>query len=140
MGLEALDYSDPIDVGLTLLIASLVVIFGNYSLLLQSFPDGSLFNPKALFKRKKCTTLHMDEIDNFISDVGNVQKALAKILPPNTQYYVDAMKNESFGSEFYNYMDITYKDTVISEFSLHHKTSSSKGNCLTYSSSGSELQ
>ena len=82
----------------------------------------------------------MDEIDNFISDVGNVQKALAKILPPNTQYYVDAMKNESFGSEFYNYMDITYKDTVISEFSLHHKTSSSKGNCLTYSSSGSELQ
>ena len=77
----------------------------------------------------------MNEMNNVIHDEGNVQKALAKILLPNTQYYVDAMKNESFGSEFYS-----YNDTEVSEFSLHHKALSSKGNCLTYSRSGSELQ
>ena len=75
----------------------------------------------------------MDEENDQISDIGSVQDALAKILPRNTNYYVDALKNESSGS-------FSYKDTEISNFTLHHKTSST-GNCLTYSTSdGVSLQ
>ena len=77
----------------------------------------------------------MDEQDSFISDTGRVQNALANILPQNTHYFVDAKKNEDMGSEVFS-----YEDTVISELPLHHRTSSLKGNCLTYSSSGSKLQ
>ena len=70
----------------------------------------------------------MDEQDSFISDIGRVQKALANVLPKYTKYYVDAKKNEDLGSKVFS-----YEDTEISELPLHHKTSSSKGNCLTYS-------
>ena len=75
----------------------------------------------------------MDEENDQISDIGSVQDALAKILPRNTNYYVDAMKKEDSGS-------FSYEDTEISNFTLHHKTLSSTGNCLTYSSSGLSLQ
>ena len=75
----------------------------------------------------------MNEQNNHINDTGIVQIALASVLPPNTHFYVDARKNED-GSEVF-----TYEDTEISEFSLHHKTLSSTGNCLTYSSPGSTL-
>ena len=72
--------------------------------------------------------------DNLIDDMGKVQDALAKLLPPNTKYYVDAKKNESlsesFGSAFYS-----YEDTHRSKLQLHHETTSSEGNCLTYSKS-----
>ena len=78
--------------------------------------------------------MNMNEQDSLIADTGKVQDALAKVLPQNTQYYVDAMKNEDFGSELFS-----YEDTVISELPLYHNTSSSKGNCLTYSRSGSTL-
>ena len=110
----------------------------------QSFTDGSLFNPKALFKKRKCTILHMNEEsknqqDNLINNIGNVQEALAKILPQDTYYYVDAKKNESlsesYGSELYS-----YADTEISKLPLHHVTTTylqSEGNCLTYSKSSS---
>ena len=77
--------------------------------------------------------------ENLIDDMGKVQDALAKLLPPNTKYYVDAKKNESlsesFGSAFYS-----YEDTHRSKLQLHHETTSSEGNCLTYSKSGSTLQ
>ena len=78
--------------------------------------------------------MDMDEKDSFISDGGKVQNALANVLPQDTSYFVDAQKNEDLGSEAFS-----YEDTDISELPLHHKTSSSKGNCLTYSKSGSEL-
>lgn len=76
-------------------------------------------------------------LDNIIDYMGKVQDALAKIIPLNTYYYVDAKKNESLsessGSEIYS-----YADTEISELPLHHRTySQSEGNCLTYSSSSS---
>lgn len=77
----------------------------------------------------------MDELDSFINDTGSVQNALANVLPQSTHYYVDAKKNEDLGSGVFS-----YGDTVLSELPLHHKTSSSKGNCLSYSSSGSTLQ
>ena len=78
----------------------------------------------------------MEEDNNRINDTGKVQNALASVLPLNTNYYVDARKNED-GSEVF-----TYEDTEISEIPLHHKTSSSPsstGNCLTYASSGPTL-
>ena len=116
---------------------------------MQSFPDGSLFNPKVLFKRRKCTELHMDEKseaeqDNLIDDIGAVQNALANLLLPDTHYYVDAKKNEmlsaSLGSAVYSYVN-TEEDTQLSKAPLHHKASSSDGNCLTYSSTlSNELQ
>ena len=109
----------------------LTAIFSLMVLKFQSLPGGKLFNPKALFKRKKCITLHMDEQNNQISDTGIVQNALASVLPPNTHFYVDARKNED-GSEVF-----TYEDTEISEIPLHHQTLSSTGNCLTYSTSDS---
>ena len=72
--------------------------------------------------------------DNLISDMGKVQDALAKVLPPYTKYYVDAKKNESL-SESFGSAVFSYEDTHISKLPLHHLTSSSTGNCLTYSSS-----
>ena len=76
--------------------------------------------------------------DNLISDFGKVQNALAELLPPNTKYYVDAKKNESLSESFGHVY--SYEDTHISKLPLHHLTSSSEGNCLTYSKSGSTLQ
>ena len=84
--------------------------------------------------------MNMNEQGSFIDDMGSVQNALASVLPQNTQYYVDAKKNENIGSEVFSYEDITYNNIAISELPLHHKTTSSKGNCLTYSKSGSTLQ
>ena len=69
--------------------------------------------------------------DNLIDDMGKVQDALAKILPPYTKYYVDAKKNESL-SAILGYV-YSYEDTHISKLPLHHLTSPSEGNCLTYS-------
>ena len=74
-------------------------------------------------KRYKQTT----NLQRQVPSPESVQDALAKILPQNTNYYVDAMKNEDSGS-------FGYEDTEISNFTLHHKTLSSTGNCLTYSS------
>ena len=75
--------------------------------------------------------------DNLIDDVGAVQNALANLLLPDTHYYVDAKKNEmlrsTLGSAVYSYED-TEEDTQLSNGPLHHKASSSDGNCLTYSS------
>ena len=84
------------------------------------------------------------EQDHLIDDIGMVQKALAGILPLDTNYYVDAMKNENLsailGSAVYSYEN-TALDTQLSKDELHHKASSSDGNCLTYSSTPSnELQ
>ena len=81
------------------------------------------------------------EQDHIIYDMGNtfdtVQYALAQVLPPNTFYYVDAMKNESLsdilGSAVYSYEN-TEVETQLSKEQLHHKATSSDGNCLTYSS------
>ena len=78
----------------------------------------------------------MNEENHQISDTGIVQNALARVIPQNTHFYVDARKNED-GSEIF-----TYEDTEVSDIQLHHKTSiaPSTGNCLTYSASGSSLQ
>ena len=69
----------------------------------------------------------------FFTLKKEIQNALASVLPPNTHFYVDA-RNED-GSEVF-----IYEDTEISDIPLHHKTSSSTGNCLTYSASGSTLK
>ena len=84
------------------------------------------------------------EQDNLIDDIGAVQNALANLLLPDTHYYVDAKKNEmlssSLGSSVYSYVN-TEEDTQLSKAPLHHKASSSDGNCLTYSSTlSNELQ
>ena len=80
------------------------------------------------------------EQDNLIDDIGKVQDALAKILPSDTKYYVDAMKNESLtailGSAVYSYEN-TEEESLLSKGELHHMASSSDGNCLTYSSTPS---
>jgi len=121
-------------------------VYAKAKAICENFPGGSLFNPKVLFEKRKCTVLHMDEKselmqDHIIYDIGDtydtVQNALAQVLPPDTQYYVDAMKNENLtvilGSAVYSYED-TEGETQLSKGELHHKASSSDGNCLTYSS------
>ena len=82
--------------------------------------------------------MNEDEQDNLIDDddIGAVQDALANILLPDIHYYVDAKKNEvlsaSLGSAVYSYEDIE-EDTELAKAPLHHKASSSDGECLTYS-------
>ena len=84
--------------------------------------------------------LHMDEdaandvtVTGVITDAGRIQTALAGILPADVRFYVDAerLKNEARSQYF------IYKDTDGSNAPLYHKTtSSSSGDCLTFTSSG----
>ena len=77
--------------------------------------------------------------DSLINDMGAVQDALAELLPKDTQYYVNAEKNESLSAKLgyavYSYEN-TEEESLLSKGELHHKASSSDGNCLTFSSTG----
>ena len=77
--------------------------------------------------------LHMSETqDNLVHDIGAVQNKLASILPPDSHFYVDAKKNDTLSASL-GFAVYSYENTE-EETQLHHKTSSSDGNCLTYSS------
>ena len=95
-------------------------------------PNGEFFNPKVLFDNSECTRLHMNENENVVSDTGNVQSALASILPQQMQFYVNGIKKED---DLYS-----YEDTNFSNNTLYHKASTSGGGCLTFSSVGGSLQ